>query len=75
MKDKKGMSIIMELACWEARNGNMDMKVSVGHMGNAFISSVEISQEEAACLVLQLQITRMRQVLFLYAAHPDEVFH
>ena len=43
----------MEHACHEARNGNMDLKASVRHIGNTFINCVETSREESACLVLQ----------------------
>ena len=72
-KRSKGISIIMESDCQEARYGNMDLKVSLRHMDSAFLNGVETSQEETACLVLQLPITRMcRQVLFLFTAHPEE---
>ena len=72
-KSQKGMSITMDHACKEARNGNMDIKASVRHIGNAFLNAVETPQEEAACLVLQMPITRMsRQVIFLHTSPPDE---
>ena len=65
-KGQKGMSIVMEKACREARNGNMDLKQSVRHMGNAFLNGVETSQEEAACLLLGIPITQMsRKVVFI----------
>ena len=65
-KTLKGMSAIMDRACTEARQGNMDIKASVRHMGNAFLNGVETSAQEAACLVLQLPITRMsRKVVFV----------
>ena len=42
-------------------------------MGNAFLDGVETSAQEAACLVLQLPITRMsREVVFLHTSPPDE---
>ena len=72
-KTQKGMSAIMDRACREARQGNMDIKASVRHMGNAFLNGVETSAQEAACLVLQLPITRMsREVVFLHTSPPDE---
>ena len=51
-KTQNGMSAIMDRACREARQGNMDIKASVSHMGNAFLNGVETSAQEAACLVL-----------------------
>ena len=63
----------MDHACRETRNGNMDLKESVRHKGNAFLNAVETSQQEAACLVLQMPITRMsREVVFLQTSHPDK---
>ena len=37
------MSAIMDRACREARQGNMDIKASVRHMGNAFLNGIETS--------------------------------
>ena len=72
-KGMKGMSIVMEKVCREARNGNMDLKQSVRHMGNAFLNGVETSQEEAACLLLGIPITQMsREVFFINTAPIDE---
>ena len=51
-KTQKGMSAIMDRACREAMQGNMDIKASVRHMGNAFLNGVETSAQEATCLVL-----------------------
>ena len=51
----------------------MDIKASMRHVGNAFLNAVETQQEEAACLVLQMPVTRMsRQVIFLHTSPPDE---
>ena len=56
-----------------ARQGNMDITASVTHMRNAFLNGVETSAQEAACLVLQLPITRMsREVFFLHTSPQDE---
>ena len=38
---QKGMNAIMDRACREARQGNMDIKASVKHMENAFLNDVE----------------------------------
>ena len=72
-KAQKGMSVVMDRACQEAKSGNMDLKKSVRHIGNAFLNGVETSQQEAAFLVLQMPITRMsRAVIFIPTAHPDD---
>ena len=55
-KGQTGMSIMMEHACEDAKDGNMDLKESVCHMGNVFLNGVETSQEEAAFLLLQLPV-------------------
>ena len=67
------MSIIMEQASREASNGDMELKESVRHIGNAFLNAEETSQEEAVCLVLQMPMTRMScEVIFIPTSHPDE---
>ena len=49
-KGQKGMSIMMEHVCEDAKHGNMDQKESVHHMDNVFMNGVETSQEEAEFL-------------------------
>ena len=72
-KAQKGMSAIMEKACQEAREGNMNLKESVKHMGNAFLNGVETPQQEAAFLALQMAVTRMsRESTFIPTSLPDE---
>ena len=72
-KTQKGMSAIMDQACRKAWHGSMDIKASVRDMGNAFLNAVETSAQEAACLVLQMPITRMsREVIFLHTSPPEE---
>ena len=51
-KSQKGMSAIMDKACKEAKEGNIYLKQSVRHMGNAFLKGVEIPQQEVAFLAL-----------------------
>ena len=58
-KAQKGMSSIMDKACSEAYVDHMTLKESVHHIGNAFLNAVETSQQEAACLLLQIPITCM----------------
>ena len=58
------MSIQMEHACKEAKNGNMDLKQSVQHIGNVFMNAVETAQEEATFMLLQLIMTYMSRKVF-----------
>ena len=72
-KTQKEMRAIMDRACRESRQGNMDIKASVRHMGNAFLNGVETSAQEAACLVPQSPITRMSsKVVFLHTSPSNE---
>ena len=72
-KGQKGMNIMMECACEDAKHGNMDLKESVRHMGNVFLNGVETSQEEAAFLLLQLPVIYMtRGTIFINTSPPHE---
>ena len=72
-KSQRGMSALLERACKEARQGNMDIKRQVRHIGNQFLNSVEVSAQEAAYLVLQMPLTKgSRDVIFLSTSPPDE---
>ena len=51
-KSQRGMSSLMHAVAREARNGNLDIKRQVRHIGNAFSNSVEVSAKEAVYLVL-----------------------
>ena len=51
-KIQKCMSVIMKWASRETRDGDMELKQFVRHIGNAFLNAVETSQQEEACLVL-----------------------
>ena len=65
-EQQKGVRIIMDWACSEAKDRNMDLKESVRHIGNTFVNGVETSLQKAAYLVLQMPITQMsRQVIFI----------
>ena len=73
IKSQKGMSAIMEKACKEAQNGNMNLKESVRLMGNAFLNGVETLQQESAFLTMQMAVTRMsRDVSFISTSPADE---
>ncbi|XP_033741835.1 uncharacterized protein LOC117328415 [Pecten maximus] len=72
-KSQRGMSILLDEACKEARKGNMDIKRQVRHMGNKFLNSVEVSAQEAAYLVLQLPLTKAsRDVVFINTSESSE---
>ena len=72
-KSERGMSLLMDRACKEARQGNNDLKQQVRHIGNAFLNKVEIGAQEAAYLILQLAVTRStRSVVFISTSPPEE---
>ena len=72
-KGQKGMSAQMEKACKDANKGNMDLKQSVQHIGNAFLNAVETGQEEGAFLILQAAMTFMsRESVFINTSPPSE---
>ena len=70
-KGQKGMSKLMQQACDEAKSGNMDLKQSVRHIGNTFLNCVETSQEEAAFLLLQLEMTHMSRECVYINTTPE----
>ena len=75
-KSAKGMSRLMAEACKEARKGNKSLKESVRHIGNKFLNAVEVSAQEAACLILQLSMsTKSRKCEFISTApHSERTF-
>ena len=56
-KNNKGMSILLEQAAKEAKDGNMDLKKSIRHIGNKFLNCVEMSEQECVYSLLELPIT------------------
>ncbi|XP_071176458.1 uncharacterized protein [Mytilus edulis] len=65
-KSQKGMSALLNQAAKEARQGNLDLKHQVRHIGNYFSNSVETSAQEATYLTLQMPLTKAtRQVVFI----------
>ena len=72
-KSQREMSLLLDEACKEARNGNLDLKHAVRHIGNKFLNSVEVSAQEAAYLVLQLPITKSsRDIVFINTAPEND---
>ncbi|XP_062600656.1 uncharacterized protein LOC134262299 [Saccostrea cucullata] len=71
-KSQRGMSSLLDQACKEAREGNMDLKKQVRHMGNKFLNAVEISAQEAAYLNLQLPLTKSSRDVFINTSPPEE---
>ena len=57
-KNNKGMSKLLEHAAKEAKEGNMDLKKSVRHIGNKFLNCVEMSEQECIYSLLELPITQ-----------------
>ncbi|XP_071138424.1 uncharacterized protein [Mytilus edulis] len=65
-KSQKGMSALLDQVAKEARQGNLDLKHQVRHIGNYFSNSVETSAQEATYLTLQMPLTKAtRQVVFI----------
>ena len=58
MKNNKGMSKLLENAAKEAKEGNMDLKQSVRHIGNKFLNCSEMSEQECTYSLLELPITQ-----------------
>jgi hypothetical protein len=48
------MSALLDQAAKEAKEGNLDLKRQVRHIGNYFVNSVETSAQEAVYLTLQM---------------------
>lgn len=72
-KSQRGMSNLLHAAAKEARNGNMDIKKQVRHIGNVFSNSVEVSAQEAVYLILQIPLTKSsRRVVFVNTSTPDK---
>ena len=71
-KSQKRMSALLDQAAKEARQGNLDLKHQVRHIGNYFTNSVETCAQEAIYLLLQLPLTKAtRQVVFINTS-PSE---
>ncbi|XP_065942483.1 uncharacterized protein [Magallana gigas] len=67
------MSDLLNRAAKEAREGNLDIKRQVRHIGNHFLNSVEVGAQEAAYLVLQMPLTKAsRDVVFINTSPSDD---
>lgn len=72
-KSQRGMSDLLNRAAKEAREGNLDLKRQVRHIGNHFLNSVEVGAQEAAYLVLQMPLTKAsRDVVFINTSPSDD---
>ena len=70
-KSAKGMSTLMTEACKEAKKGNKSVKESVRHIGNKFLNAVEVSAQEAAYLILQLNMSRKSRKCEFVSTNPQ----
>jgi hypothetical protein len=58
------------------RQGNLDLKKQVRHIGNYFTNSVETSAQEAIYLTLQIPLARAtRRVVFINTSPPEKKDH
>ncbi|XP_062615034.1 uncharacterized protein LOC134276764 [Saccostrea cucullata] len=72
-KSQRGMSELLSRAAKEAREGNLDIKRQVRHIGNQFLNSVEVGAQEAAYLVLQMPLTKAsRDVMFINTSPVED---
>ncbi|XP_071810912.1 uncharacterized protein [Apostichopus japonicus] len=72
-KSQRGMSLLLDQAWKEAREGNSDVRKQVRIIGNKFVNAVEVSAQEAAYLLLQLPITRSsRSIVFINTSPCEE---
>lgn len=72
-KSQRGMSDLLNRAAKEAREGNIDIKRQVRHIGNHFLNSVEVGAQEAAYLVLQIPLTKAStDVVFINTSPSDD---
>ena len=66
------MSKLLFKACEKAKEGNKNIVNKVRHIGNKFLNALEISAQEAACLVLQMPLRSSRDFQFFNTSDPDE---
>ena len=72
-KGQMGMSNLLHQACEDAKRCDSDIRNQVRHIGNKFLTNVEIGAQEAAYLVLQMPLRRTsRSVVFINTSPPDE---
>ena len=67
------MSDLLATACKEAKESNFTLKESVQHMGNKFLNSVEIAEQECCWDLLELPIIQSSvKVEFISTCPPDD---
>jgi len=72
-KGERGMSDLLRTACKEAKQGNMNLKQQVRHIGNKFLNNVEMSAQEAVYLLLQLPFRRSSlKVVSINTSPPED---
>ena len=72
-KTQRGMSLLLNQACNEARKGNTNLREQVRAIGNKFLNAVEVSAQEAVYLILQMPITKAsRSVDFIPTSPPED---
>ena len=72
-KSSRGMSELLQKACKEAKQGQMNLKQQFRRIANKFVNNVEISAQEAVYLLLQLPLKQSsRQVVFINTGLPEE---
>lgn len=73
-KGQRGMSNLMYNAVKEAKEHNLDLKHQLRHVGNKFLTHVEIGAQEAVYFVLQMPLRRAsRSVIFIKRVRQDSV--
>ena len=71
-KGQKGMSNLLYQACKDVHNGNTDLKNQVRHIGNKFLTHVEVCAQEAAYLILQMPLRMTsRTVVFINTTESE----
>ena len=71
-KSQKGMSELMQAATQEAREGNLELKKAVQHIGNKLINASEASAQQCACDILQIPITNSSRAKEFINTSPIE---
>ena len=76
-KGQRGMSDLLRHACEDARKDGGRLKTQVRAIGNKFNRHVEISEQEAAYLVLQMPLRKSSLgCIFINTSPPeDRPFH
>lgn len=71
-KSQRDMSNLMYETCKEARQGNKGLQQQVRHIGNKFLSHVEVCAQEAVYLLLQLSMRSCTRSFVFINTSPCE---